>query len=129
MEENYYIFTINDTEKEFTDRLTKGLWPVYSRTAYVKNLKKDDRVVFYKAGSGNHVFVGTSDVDSITDFDSKKFVKLKNIHLWKKSVNITKIFDKLSFIRNKYTYGVYLVNGIRKITKNDFESIISSVKK
>lgn len=126
---NHYIFTINDTEKEFTDRLAKRLWPVFIRTANADKLTKGDRIVFYKAGTGNHVFAGVSSVESMVKQEPKRYVKLSNIDLWKKPVDITTIFEKLSFIKNKYAYGVYLVNGIKKITKEDFDAIVSSKQK
>jgi predicted RNA-binding protein len=119
-----YIFTINDTEKEFIYRIEKKLWPVFSRTANVDKLRKGDEIVFYKAGDGNHVFAGVSIVEGIVSNETGRYVKLSEVVLWRNPVEISALFDNLTFIKNKFAYGVYLMNGIKKITKQDFDTIV-----
>ena len=88
---NSYIFTINDTQKEFEDRLAKKRWPVYEKTMYADKLKKDDKILFYLAGTGMHKFAGSAVVYSLSEDKKGRFVKIDSIQVWKKTIEIKKI--------------------------------------
>ena len=95
---NSYIFTINDTQKEFKDRLAKKRWPVYEKTMYADKLKKEDKILFYLAGTDMHKFAGSAVVDSFSEDKKGRFVKIDSIQVWKKPVEIKKIMENLRII-------------------------------
>ena len=45
------------------------------------------------------------------------FVEIKNFNTWDNAVEIKTLIDKLTFVRNKRYWGVYLQRGITKITR------------
>jgi len=125
-----YIFVINDTEKEFSKRIKAKKWPTYTNTVNARHLKKGDQIIFYKAGTGNHIFSGSANIDSVdVNEKGRGEVTLVKIEVWKNPVEITKIYDKLKIIKNPAYYGAYLAGGIKKLTESDFEFIVRNGKK
>lgn len=64
MDRNYWIFVIKNTDEEFKKRMERKSWPIYSYTVNRKKIQSCDAVVFYKAGEGNKVLLGTAETTS-----------------------------------------------------------------
>ena len=140
---NYYCLITSDTKIKYaTDiinsRLKEKKFPLYKRTPFLNEIKKNDEVVFYLAGTGENSqsFVASAKIScveifnktEVTDPDNNnqiviKYLNFDNIKFFKKSVNIKSIFDNLNFIKNKKHYGANLVGGIAKINFDDFNLI------
>ena len=104
-------------------------WPIFSFTAYRKRLEEDDSIVFYKAGVGGQKFLGKAEVASKIKKGEGKidyFVSLKNIEAWKKPVKIKPLVSKLDFIESKERWGRHMQGGVRKLSSDDFETIVSA---
>jgi len=126
----FWIFTINDTDKMFEKRMNEKKWPIFAHTLNRKRIMKNDLVVFYKAGTDGHKFLGSAELDSETEKTEKidSTVKLKNIKIFKTGVDIKDILHELIFIRSPSIWGNYLQGGIRTITERDFDTITSKSK-
>jgi len=123
----YWLFVINNTLEEFRNRIEKKSWPIFKRTQNRGNLFPGDFVVFYKAGKDGQRFLGKANLNSEAEkFNSLIYaVKLKNITMWKKGVEITEIVNDLLFIGNPKLWGNYLQGGVKKITERDYNLITS----
>lgn len=139
---NYYCLGTSDTTTEnaidiLKRRLDEKKYPLYKKTPFLKDIKKDDEVVFYVAGKKNKSqnFIAFSHINSVEtpnelliDPDKNKYVLEKyllfeNITLLKTPIHIKAIINQLEFIKNKTNFGVYLMGGVSKITENDFNLI------
>ena len=139
---NYYCLITSDTKIKYaTDiinsRLKEKKFPLYKRTPFLNEIKKNDEVVFYLAGTGENSqsFVASAKIScveifnktEVTDPDNNqiviKYLNFNNIKFFKKLVNIKSIFDNLNFIKNKKHYGANLVGGVAKINFDDFKII------
>jgi len=139
---NYYCLGTSDSTTEnaidiLKRRLDEKKYPLYKKTPFLKDIKKDDEVVFYVAGKKNKSqnFIAFSHIksvetpnESLIDPDKNKYVLEKyllfeNITLLKTPIHIKAIINQLEFIKNKTNFGVYLMGGVSKITENDFNLI------
>ena len=140
---NYFCLITSDTEKKcaadiINSRLKEKKFPLYEKTPFLNEIKKNDEVVFYLAGTGKNSqsFVASAKIslieifnkNEVIDPDNKnqiviKYLNFENIKFFKKSINIKSIFDNLNFIKNKKHYGTNLVGGIAKINFDDFNLI------
>lgn len=139
---NYYCLGTSDSTTEnavdiLKRRLDEKKYPLYKKTPFHKDVKKDDGVVFYVAGRKNKSqnFIGYSLIKSVEipnetliDPDKNKYVLEKyllfeNIILFKTPIHIKAIINQLEFIKNKNNFGVYLMGGVSKITEGDFNLI------
>ena len=123
-----WIFVISNTDKEFKRRLSEKKWPIYHYTVYRKKIRSGDNVVFYKAGTGGQKLIGKAiTASAIVPIDGKLdyFVKLKNIEPCSNPVSMHPLVEHLEFIKNKKQWGTYMQGGVRPITKNDYETIVS----
>ena len=139
---NYYCLGTSDSTTEnavdiLKRRLDEKKYPLYKKTPFHKDVKKDDGVVFYVAGRKNKSqnFIGYSLIKSVEipnetliDPDKNKYVLEKyllfeNIILFKTPIHIKAIINQLEFIKNKNNFGVYLMGGASKITEGDFNLI------
>ena len=139
---NYYCLGTSDSTTEnaidiLKRRLNEKKYPLYKKTPFLKDVKKDDGVVFYVAGRKNKSqnFIGYSLIKSVEipnetliDPDKNKYVLEKyllfeNIILFKTPIHIKAIINQLEFIKNKNNFGVYLMGGVSKITEGDFNLI------
>ena len=140
---SYYCLVTSDTETKFArdiinSRLKEKKYPLYKKTPFLNEIKKNDDVVFYLAGKGENSqsFVATAKILSIETIDNTavidpdnnnkiviKYLNFNNIKFFKKLVNIKSIFNNLNFIKNKKHYGVNLVGGVAKINFDDFKII------
>ena len=140
---NYYCLVTSDTETKFArdiinSRLKEKKYPLYKKTPFLNEIKKNDDVVFYLAGKGENSqsFVATAKILSIETIDNTtvidpdnnnkiviKYLNLDNINFFEKKINIKSILDNLNFIKNKKHYGANLVGGVAKINFDDFKII------
>ena len=140
---SYYCLVTSDTETKFArdiinSRLKEKKYPLYKKTPFLNEIKKNDEVVFYLAGKGENSqsFVATAKILSIETIDNTtvidpdnnnkiaiKYLNLDNINFFEKKINIKSILDNLNFIKNKKHYGVTLVGGVSKIKYEDFKII------
>ena len=140
---SYYCLVTSDTETKFArdiinSRLKEKKYPLYKKTPFLNEIKKNDDVVFYLAGKGENSqsFVATAKILSIETIDNTavidpdnnnkieiKYLNLDNINFFEKKINIKSILDNLNFIKNKKHYGVTLVGGVSKIKYEDFKII------
>ena len=125
-------------------RLRYNAWPLYKRTGHVGNLKHGDRCLVYLGGTGpnRQSFIGEGTVRAIcsvpydwADGDGSlimdpavKLVRFSNTKTWRKPVCIRSHIDYLRFIKNKKTWGVHLMGGIRRIPAADYERICAASK-
>ena len=140
---SYYCLVTSDTETKFArdiinSRLKEKKYPLYKKTPFLNEIKKNDEVVFYLAGKGENSqsFVASAKILSIETIDNTavidpdnnnkivlKYLNLDNINFFEKKINIKSILDNLNFIKNKKHYGVTLVGGVSKIKYEDFKII------
>ena len=140
---SYYCLVTSDTETKFArdiinSRLKEKKYPLYKKTPFLNEIKKNDDVVFYLAGKGENSqsFVATAKILSIETIDNTavidpdnnnkiviKYLNLDNINFFEKKINIKSILDNLNFIKNKKHYGVNLVGAVSKIKYEDFKII------
>jgi RecB family endonuclease NucS len=138
----YYIFVVSDQEWQgnptkaidiFTSLISKNLWGFGERTPNRKNIKENDQIVFYQAGSEGQKFLGTAiyvkqttskDGDNSL-IDNPYVVILKDPDVWKESKDLHPLIQNLDFIVNKEKWGVYFQGGVKSISKRDYEVIVS----
>ena len=140
---SYYCLVTSDTETKFArdiinSRLKEKKYPLYKKTPFLNEIKKNDEVVFYLAGKGENSqsFVATAKILSIETINNTavidpdnnnkivvKYLNLDDINFFEKKINIKSILDNLNFIKNKKHYGVNLVGGVSKIKYEDFKII------
>jgi predicted RNA-binding protein len=143
--ENYYALITSDSKqnkayKIFQNRINEKKFPLYLRTPYLENIKKEDKVIFYIAGTSKDAqsFVAKSNIKTVeivkeltVDADKHKnlvnrYLILENIIVFERAKQIRPIIEKLDFITNKLNYGVYLVGGVVKLNAKDFNTILNS---
>jgi hypothetical protein len=140
---NFYCLITSDFENQsafdiIKKRLNNKRYPLYKKTPFLDKVKKNDNVLFYVAGKNHKAqnFIGSAIIEDLeipekvlTDAENNKAVAkllvLNNINIFEISVPIRPIISQLEFIINKYNFGVSLVGGVSKITKNDFNLIIN----
>lgn len=146
---HFWIFTVIDQrigqeEKKgieiYKKRMSDAFWGLSERTPNHKWLKEDDYVIFYLGRSEGKKFLGTSVLSSgyyeLDEKEKKKLhhgpffqsnhgVKLKNIEVWDEPINIHSVAKRLKFIRNKQIWWTYLQGGIREISEDDYNVIVS----
>jgi predicted RNA-binding protein len=139
---NYYCLGTSDSTNEnaidiLKRRIDEKKYPLYKKTPFLNDIKKNDEVVFYVAGRKNKSqnFIAYSVIQSVeipnetlVDPDKNKYVLEKyllfeNITLLKTPIHIKAIINQLEFIKNKTNFGVYLMGGVSRITENDFNLI------
>lgn len=139
---NYYCLVTSDTNKEFGidifyKRIEEKKYPLYLRTSFLNEIKKNDKVLFYIAGSGKNAqsFIGQAIVEKVETPDEilcdpdrhnheiEKYLIFNDIKIFKTFKHIKMIIDKLDFIKNKNNYGVHFMGGVKKISEKDFSFI------
>lgn len=142
---NFYILITSDYNQKsayeiFKNRLREKKFPLYVRTPNLDTISIDDEILFYIAGKNLNAqsFVGKSTISQIqiskeliVDADKTKnlvnrFLIFKDIELFKNSKKIKVILNELNFIKIKKHYGLYLLGGVVKINKDDFQKILNN---
>lgn len=149
---NYWIFicTCHDTDdgyikssEIYRQRMVDKFWGLGERTAHRESLRNTDKVIFY-VGYPETIFAGCAILSSSAFrtneeqqsrfchgkefFKSEYGVFLDEIEIWQKPILAGNIAKELDFIKKPRFWGTYLQGGIRKITQNDFETIIQKSK-
>jgi predicted RNA-binding protein len=136
---NYYCLVTSDSLKEsaidiFNKRIEEKKYPLYPRTPNLNEIKEEDEVIFYIAGSGKErqSFVGQATIQKVEtpreflvdpdkdNYEVIKYLWFKKIKIFETSKNIQSIINKLDFVKNKKNYGTYLMGGVRKLNQKDF---------
>jgi predicted RNA-binding protein len=137
---NYYCLVTSDSLKEsaidiFNKRIEEKKYPLYPRTPNLNEIKEEDEVIFYIAGSGKErqSFVGQAIIQKVEtpreflvdpdkdNYEVIKYLWFKKIKIFETSKNIQSIINKLDFVKNKKNYGTYLMGGVRKLNQKDFD--------
>lgn len=126
----------------FENRVQYRFWSFNKRAGNLKKLKCDDLVLFYVAEKGG-LIVGkgalASDPYPISNIEyklalglpSKNFdyiVDLKNIEVWPVPVEFKRVYEKLSFIKDKSKPYVYLQGSIKRLSEEDYNFICNLAK-
>lgn|SRR5574341_880879 len=143
---NYWIFVARDPKEHnltarqtYDQRMKDGFWGLGERTPNRQALKKNDKVIFYLAGS-EMVFVGTATLESdsfkLTPEQRKSLshnhpfyeadygVQLIDIESWPIYKKVTDLIPYLSFIENRQFWGAYFQGGIRRVNEKDYSIIV-----
>jgi len=106
-------------------------WSIGRKTPNRGRLSEGDKTLFYQGGEdGGKVIASAELASSLQQHENAdSFVKIKNFEVWKKPIDIRALTDKLSFIKNKRHWGVYLQGGIVKISEVDYNKIIRKSEK
>ena len=126
----YWIFVINDTDEVFAERMKERTWPIFVYTQNRRHLNVGDHVIFYKAGAKGQKFLGSARVSS--PVEKKKIdysMGLGDIAIWKEGVSVVPLLEKLEFVRNMASWGVYFQGGVKSISEDDYTTIVNSANK
>tara|TARA_Y100000310_G_scaffold301619_2_gene338247 strand:+ start:1007 stop:1921 length:915 start_codon:yes stop_codon:yes gene_type:complete len=148
---NYWVFFVNDwindagrkfKGKEVFDILQKNkIWGIGNRTPNRKRLSAGDKVVFYLAGSEGQKFLGKGSLNSPTiSFTGdikysedaniivrgwENLVVFNEFEAFKEPKLLEDMKHNLEFVVKKEIATVYFQSGVRSITKEDYEALIS----
>lgn len=144
----YWIFPVKDNKigtikkkgiEIYMQRMSDRFWGLNEKSSNRFYLEPSDRIVFYLAGIGGHMFLGTCILDSryykLSEEEKRQFwhgpffqathgVRLKDIRIWRPSKSIHPLIKKLKFIKDPLEWGTYLQGSIRKISEDDYITIV-----
>lgn len=138
--EKYWIFVSvpytdfnMGTIREMAEKMkVSKKWPIGKNTPLRQKLSENDRVLFYQGGEKGRKIVGSAELGSrlISGGENSlfDFVMIRKVALWKKSVEIKTVLNKLSFIKNKKRWGIYFRGGVIKIAEKDYKEILRARK-
>lgn len=143
---NHFMVVINDLQlgekimgaREIVKLLFDNKqWLFSPATPKVKSLRRNDRLVVYAAGKGNRCFLGEFTLSTAPETLQTLNPKLENLArlysltcnmkdeiLWEKPKPIVDMLPRLSFIEDKRNYGLYLRQGLKEISQEDYQSIV-----
>lgn len=133
---NYFVMVGN--EDNWKIAVSSGLW-VAGRRKTMKEVKKGDKIIAYLS-LGWFAFFGVfratfdsykDDSPTIFEVNPRKYqyrVKIAPEILPENPVSIRPLINRLSFIKDPDIWGAYFQNSVRKISKEDFEKILSHIK-
>lgn len=112
------------------------LWLFSQGTAKVKWLRAGDKFVVYAAGKGNRCFLGRftlktapkalASIPEGLESLARLFTlgcKIEEAVFWVEPKPIAGLLPNLSFIYDKKNYGLYLRQGVRELSKDDYNVI------
>ena len=111
----------------------------HGRRDLVSRLSKGDWLVFYSAKDryvdGKPLQKFTA-IGQVTDEEPYQSDASENFKPYRRKVSFEKVaeteirplLEQLSFIKNKKSWGFYLISGFRELSKADFEIIQSAMK-
>lgn len=144
-----FIFVINDID--FGEEVYKvddllnllllkeKIWVYNRRTPNLKKINPGDRVMLYSAGKGRRHFIGTIEIAGKVQANLIKpsnsleallfeifdlATPVKKVELWKVTVPIKSVIEKLSFITDKKNYGLFFRQATKLINDEDYSLII-----
>lgn len=129
------------SEVVFETLVQRNAWYLSAVTPYRDEYASDDRLAFYLGGAGNRYFAGAAAVSStpvpvssddvtvlkslgIPWFDLR--LPLKDISIWPTPRMMVALKEQLLFIKDKRNYGLYLRHGARRISDEDYHTIVES---
>ena len=146
---NYYILIVGESFDEYksidpydelSKRLNNNFWYIYRSTKYAEEISKNDKVLFYASGLKNKKIYGSAKIFSKEKVLKKvyktftsdipiyclNFTELTNFKIPKPMIDKlpnTEFFKK-SKKKNISKWGVYLMGGVRKISKKDYDYLV-----
>lgn len=150
---NYWIFVVTDQRIGNEEMMGKDIfnkciedkfWGIGERTPNRKRLKKGDMVTFYLGGREGQKFLGSCKLDSrpilvsqlnekerkrlnrpSPFFDAEYGVYLSDVEVWDEPRRIQSLLPNLDFIRDKERFWLFLQGGVRAISEDDYNAIVS----
>ena len=149
---NYWIFVVNDWKDPHTRKTVLGttifenlqvhkVWGIGNGTQNRKNLSAGDKVIIYLAGTNGRKFLGSGTISSnCKPFTNNEvypdivktilqgwgnFVTFEDFDKFDKPKSLDELAPNLEFIVKKDKAPFYFQSGVRSITKEDFDVIIS----
>lgn len=128
-------------------RISRLAWPLSYRTPNKHKLESGDKVVFYVAGRGSGIFLGTTtllsgafapssrDKQELLVYDDESlgpafFVRFEKVDFFSTPVKVRTILGQLQlFAGAGKHWGLRLSRGVKEITARDYQVIIESVNK
>lgn len=134
---NYFIMVGN--EDNWKMAVESGFWAVGRGKRTMRKVKKGDKIVAYLSlgmCAFYGIFKATSDsyhdnTSPVFGLNPRKYPYRVNIApeiLLKKPLSIRPLINDLSFIKDSEIWGAYFQQPVRKISKEDFEKILSYIK-
>lgn len=106
-----------------------GRWFVGKKAHYVNQVSEGDNVLLYEAGEEGRRVVGSAKLlSNVQAGEDSKWVLLGSVEVWNRTVPISKFLDKLSFITRSRKWGLCVRGSIIRLTKKDYEMILSKAK-
>jgi predicted RNA-binding protein len=136
---NGELFTSEDILEQ---RLTDHFWGLSERTPNRGNLKRGDKVVFYRGTPSMTISASAtlaSDSFKLTEQQKSQFdhgktifrpdfgVMLEKVQIWEHPHFIKDLIPNLNFIENKEIWGSYFQGGIRQLSEDDFRTITENL--
>ena len=136
---NYYCLGTSDTTAEnaidiLKRRLDEKKYPLYKKTPFLKDIKKDDEVVFYVAGKKNKSqnFIAFSHIKSVEtpnelliDPDKNKYILEK--YLLFENLRFLGIDKNINYYRFELENGVQINNDIKISGYSLLQTCINSI--
>lgn len=119
----HYLLITSDTDEEIDRRLKTAKWPVYDRTPNAGKIREGDKFVVYRGGRNGHKFVALATAAGPAENGN---IPLTDATMLKDQIQIGTLLTSLTFIKNPWNYGVYLVGGIKRIPRVDFDLITAA---
>ncbi len=144
-----YLFIVSDRldsdgnkvsgREVFDFLMDKKAWGLHPTTQHRAVLQDGDQIIFYLAGP-NGGFLGSAGlasgayIDKTGESDKWWFnrsevnyrVNLRDVEKWDRVKPIQPLLQQLGFIKKTKNWGVYLQGGVRKITPDDYRTILES---
>ena len=134
----------NEKDKLLLKQQLKFGWDIGNTTPNRSVIQKGDKALLYISGKNAQIFVGeielNSEVYAPTEklrrkyftlplvMSSEYWVDVAKFSFWDDPIPIRKVLPKLSFVKNKNNFGVYLLGGVTHIPENDYNQVLKSIK-
>ena len=143
---NYFILTVGDSFNnnikidpfiEFKKRIDENYWYLYLKTNHAYRMNVNDKVLFYVSGPNNNKIFGRAIIenknnnpklrpDSYTYNEPIFELTFKDIKLFNEpKLMVEKIAQTEFFLnsskKNIKKWGVFLMGGVRRVSKTDFD--------
>ena len=129
----YTDFSIGTAKRLFARVEKNGKWYIGPKTPNRKRIRKGDKVIFYQAGEGGRKFVGNATLSTSLQPPEEKdlfsFVIVSEVCVWSEPLLISEIGKKLFFVKYNNPSRYYFQIGIRRISEDDYLTIMRCRKK
>lgn len=117
-----------------------GVWAVARAKKVWNNLKKGDKIIAYASrrvcgfcgafrATSNAYYDDTSQLFGLDPQKYRYRVKISAELIPERPVDIRPLINELSFIKDPDIWGTYFQHSVRKISENDFNKILSHIKR